>query len=135
MLRVGQVEERGMTMDATVEAAARNLAEALLQAEPVKAYKAADDALKADEAAMAGLERLQELQRALITKQRNGERITREELAQFRKLEREVMSHPKFQDREHAQRQALAFMAEVVGAVSEALGMDFGRLARRGGCC
>jgi cell fate (sporulation/competence/biofilm development) regulator YlbF (YheA/YmcA/DUF963 family) len=114
--------------------ATESLGVALRLAEPVVLYHLARETLEASPEATALLKCLSETQAAVRTRQTRGE-VTPEDMARLRALQRKVQSNPVIRQYAQTQQAALGYLREVNREISELLGMDFGALAKKPGCC
>jgi cell fate (sporulation/competence/biofilm development) regulator YlbF (YheA/YmcA/DUF963 family) len=120
------------TIPPDLQAAADQLGQSLLQAEPVAGYHQAEARLIADASASALLQELIDVQADL--RRRQGE-VTEEDIDRFRRLRRAVDADPTISAYVESQDAATAYLREVNQDLSQLLGLDFSALAKRGGCC
>lgn len=122
------------TLPPAVSDAVDALVAALRSSPPFVAYAEAEEALFADVAAATLLEQFTTAQRELRARQMDG-RLTQADLSMARELERQLEANVLAMDFVAAQQNALARLPEANGAISEAVGMNFAKLARRSSCC
>jgi cell fate (sporulation/competence/biofilm development) regulator YlbF (YheA/YmcA/DUF963 family) len=122
------------TLPAAVSDAVDALAAALHSSPPFAAYAAAEEALFAEPAAAALLERFLAAQRDLRARQIDGT-LTQADLSAARELEHQLEVSTPAMEFIAAQQNALARLPEVNQAISELLGVNFAQLARRSSCC
>lgn len=122
-----------MVLSPTMEAAAREFASTLRASPAIAAFWEAKEQLEGDEEAQQLLTDLQERQQALMLKQRNGSRVSEEEIAALRRLQTEAQQSPVITGYVRAQQGVQAFLPRVNMEISQLLGFDFGGLAGAGG--
>jgi cell fate (sporulation/competence/biofilm development) regulator YlbF (YheA/YmcA/DUF963 family) len=121
------------TTETLLPAVSDALAAALRASPPFVAFDAAEEALFADAAAAALLERFSATQRDLRARQMDGT-LSQADLSAARALERQMEASVPVMDFIAAQQNALARLPEVNQAISELLGVNFAQLARRSSC-
>lgn len=122
------------TLPPAVSDAVDALVAALRSSPPFVAYAEAEEALFADVAAATLLEEFTTAPRELRARQMDG-RLTQADLSTARELERQLEANVLAMDFVAAQQNALARLPQANGAISEAVGMNFAKLARRSSCC
>ncbi len=121
-------------MDATVEHAARDLADTLKAAEPVARLDRAHEALQARPHSQQALEQLQRQQRRLAAAQQRGEHPPEDAIARFQEAQQAAQADPAIRDYADAQQQVSVLMAALNEEISQAVGVDFGQLAGQDSC-
>lgn len=120
-------------LPADLFAATESLAETLLHAEPILAYRNARARYDADPSARKLLRELSQAQSELRRRQAENT-ITRELMERVQTLRREAKANHVVVDFAEAERAALAFLPGVNQEISALLGFDFATLAGRS-CC
>ncbi len=113
--------------------ATQSLAETLLRAEPIAAYRRAQARFEADSAARSLLERLSTAQ-ANIRAQQARNAVTQGDINTVRALQREVQSNRVIVDVFETQQAAVAYLREINLEISQLLGVDFGSLVGPASC-
>lgn len=113
--------------------ATHSLAAALVQAEPIAAYRAARQRLDADPAARGLLERVAAAQADLRVRQTRGT-LAEADLDQLRALQRQAQANEAIMNYIAAQQAAMAYLPDVSQEISQLLGVDFGALIGRSSC-
>ncbi len=121
-------------LDGNLRQATEALADSLMQAEPIAAYRQAEARLKADGQALNLLERLSADQAALRTLQARS-KVTQADVDQVRRLQTEVQANAVIMEYVQTQQAAVAYLRQVNGQIGELLGVDFASLLGRSGCC
>ena len=117
-----------------VRAATQALAASMSSAEPFVTYWQADRALNQDEGAQQLLEQLAAAQADLRRRQYdNG--LGEDDLRRLRSLQEAVQSSTSISEHTAAQQRVIGLVREVNQEISQLLGVDFGSLAKRSGCC
>ena len=122
-----------VTLPPELLAATESLADSLLRAGPIAAYRRAKARLDADPHAHALLERFSAAQADLRFKQSRGT-VTQADVDHLRALQREVQSNRAIMDYAETQQAAIAYLPEVNLEISQLLGVDFGSLAGPASC-
>ena len=123
-----------LTLSPEVRAATEALAVNLRQSESVVLYHLAHETLEADPQARALLERFSAAQADLRAKQSRGA-VTSADVEHLRALQREVQVNRTIMEYAETQQLAIAYLRETNQEISQLIGMDFGSLAKRPGCC
>jgi cell fate (sporulation/competence/biofilm development) regulator YlbF (YheA/YmcA/DUF963 family) len=114
--------------------AIETLAAALLNTEPLAAYRQAAAALEAEPDSMTLLNQFSAAQAEVRKRQGNGT-VTQFHLDRLRSLQRQVQANSAIMNYASAQQSALAYLPEVNLEISQLIGMDFAALAGPSGCC
>jgi cell fate (sporulation/competence/biofilm development) regulator YlbF (YheA/YmcA/DUF963 family) len=121
------------TLPAEVQEALEVLAENLVHAEPIVAYRRAQARLDASAEAHGLIERLSAAQAELRSRQgRNG--VDQADVDKVRALQREAQSNRIIMDYAETQQAAIAYLPEVNQEISALLGVDFAALAGPASC-
>ncbi|HEX7975422.1 MAG TPA: YlbF family regulator [Anaerolineales bacterium] len=121
------------TLPDEVLKAAEQLADAILQAEPVAAYQQARARLDGDAQARELLEHFIKTQSELRRRQsRNA--VTQSDVDDLRALQRQVQANRIIVDYAETQQAAIAFLPSVNQEISQLLGVDFASLAGPSSC-
>jgi cell fate (sporulation/competence/biofilm development) regulator YlbF (YheA/YmcA/DUF963 family) len=116
-----------------VKEALEVLAENLLHAEPIVAFRHAQARLDANAQARSLIERLSAAQADLRTRQaRNA--VTKADVDKLRALQREAQTNRIIMEYAEAQQAAIPYLPEVNQEISALLGVDFAALAGPGSC-
>lgn len=110
------------------------LAAALLNTEPLAAYRQASANLEADPDSTTLLSQFSAAQAEVRKCQGNGT-ITQFHLDRLRSLQRQVQANSTIMSYADAQQAALAYLPEVNLEISQLIGLDFASLAGPSGCC
>lgn len=121
-------------MTATLQTSATELAGLLEQEPAVQELRDARSALEGDQQARSLIEHFQRTHTDLAGRQRNGEALTDEQVAGFHDLQARVQRHPTVQRVADAEQEATAMLTAVATTIDEHSGVNFTRLAARGGC-
>jgi len=121
------------TIPSELLGATHTLATALVQAEPIAAYREARARLDADPVARGLLERVSTAQADLRVRQARGT-LTEVHLNQLRALQRQAQLNHVIMDYIAAQQAAMAYLPDVSMEISRLLGVDFGALIGRSSC-
>lgn len=116
-----------------LQAVTDRLAEALVQAPPIAAYRHAKACFDADPQAYALLERFSAARSELRAREASNT-LTQADIDQARALEQQVRSNPTLMDYFVAQQMAIAYLKEVNQEISQWLGMNFGAMAASKRC-
>lgn len=122
------------TLPPTLVEAIETLAAALLNAEPLVAYRQAVAALEADPDSTTLLNQFSAAQNEVRKCQGNGT-ITQFHLDRLRSLQRQVQANSTIMSYADAQQVALAYLPKVNLEISQLIGLDFVSLAGPSGCC
>lgn len=122
-----------VTLPPELLAAAESLADGLLRAGPVAAYRQAKARLDANPDARALLERFSAAQADLRFRQSRGT-VTHADVDHLRALQREVQLNRAIVDYAETQQAAIAYLPEVNLEISQLLGVDFASLAGPASC-
>ena len=114
--------------------AAIHLGQNLVSAEPYVRYQQAEQALKADAAALGLLNNLSQAQ-ARIRKAQAGGTVTPEDLQTLGDLQTQVQAHPIITEYMTRQQELTAFLQGINAEISQLLGINFALIARRSSCC
>ncbi|MDR3573660.1 MAG: YlbF family regulator [Anaerolineaceae bacterium] len=114
--------------------ATTTLAENLLQSEPFLQYHSSYKKLEEDSKASLLLQNLSKTQAELRRKQSQS-KISEEELNHLRVLQQQAQSNKVILEYAEAQQAAIEYLKEINQEISNLIGIDFGSLARRSGCC
>ncbi len=127
------MDTKSVILPANIAIATGQLAAAILNAQPIAAYRQAKARLDADPEARELLERFAEAQADLRVRQsRNA--VTQAEVAQLRALQRQVQSNRRIMDYAETQQMAIAYLPGVNQEISQLLGVDFASLAGPASC-
>ncbi|TVP71151.1 MAG: YlbF family regulator [Nitriliruptor sp.] len=118
----------------TLETSADHLALQLAYEPAVIELREARAALDSDTEARSLVERYQQTHLELATKQRAGDVLTDEQISVFQGLQASIQSHPTIRRLVEAEQDATAMLTAVAAEIDEHAGIDFTRLAARGGC-
>lgn len=113
--------------------ATEKLAEILIHAEPIAAYKRAKARLDSDKEANALFELLSNAQAELRTRQMSGS-VIQKDIDALRALQGEVQSNRVIRNYAKTQQAAIAFLPQVNQEISQLLGLDFASLALPANC-
>jgi cell fate (sporulation/competence/biofilm development) regulator YlbF (YheA/YmcA/DUF963 family) len=116
-----------------VATATDDLITALLQAEPITAYRQAKAAMDADEATQTLLKHYAEVQSEFRQQQANGT-LTQDRINQTRQLQQQVQADPQVAAFVVAQFPARALLDELTEELSSSLEFDFSSLANVSSC-
>lgn len=114
-------------------AAAEELSEYLLAAEPFIVYKRAQNHFSADLQAQRLLEQLSSLQSSLRSAQSNRN-VSETDIQQLRGLQNDVRQNATIMEYAQAQQNAINYLREINQEISQLLGLDFAALARQTTC-
>jgi cell fate (sporulation/competence/biofilm development) regulator YlbF (YheA/YmcA/DUF963 family) len=114
--------------------ATTTLAENLLQSEPFLRYNKSYKKLEEDTQASLLLQNLSQTQAELRRKQSQS-KISEEEVNALRELQQQAQSNKVIVEYAEAQQAAIESLREINQEISNLIGVDFGSLARRSGCC
>jgi cell fate (sporulation/competence/biofilm development) regulator YlbF (YheA/YmcA/DUF963 family) len=114
--------------------ATTTLAENLLQSEPFLRYNLSYKKLEEDSQASLLLQNLSQTQAELRRKQSQS-KISEEEVNALRALQQQAQSNKIIVEYAEAQQTAIESLREINQEISNLIGVDFGSLARRSGCC
>jgi cell fate (sporulation/competence/biofilm development) regulator YlbF (YheA/YmcA/DUF963 family) len=114
--------------------ATTTLAENLLQSEPFLRYNLSYKKLEEDSQASLLLQNLSQTQAELRRKQSQS-KISEEEVNALRELQQQAQSNKIIVEYAEAQQAAIESLREINQEISNLIGVDFGSLARRSGCC
>jgi len=117
-----------------VQAATQSLAASMSSAEPFVGYWRAERTLNEDRPAQQLLHDLAAAQ-AEVRRRQYDNRLSEEELRHLRSLQEAVQSSSSISEHTAAQQRVIALVREVNQEISQLLGIDFGSLAKRAGCC
>lgn len=120
-------------ISADLQEATQALIEKLLASEPFLAYREARSRFNEDPGAPGLLERLSHAQAALRQKQGSGG-ATQTEIDGLRGLQAQVQRNSSIMAYAQAQQDAVKFLREVNGEISQLLGVDFAELANHHVC-
>ena len=121
------------TLSQPVATATDDLISALLQAEPIAAYRQAKAAMDADETTQALLKHYAEGQSEFRQQQANGT-LTQDRINQTRQTQQQVQTDPHVAAFVVAQFPARALLDELTEELSSSLGFDFSSLATVSSC-
>ncbi|MCC7208360.1 MAG: YlbF family regulator [Anaerolineae bacterium] len=127
------VEKNAVTIPPDLLVAAEQLAEVLLDTEPIADYHRATAEFEADAQARQLLDQLGAAQVDLRTRQRDGG-VTRADLDHLRDLQRQAASNPTITRFVQTQQMANEYLQGVNLEISEVIGVDFGAWARPSRC-
>lgn len=131
---VGRMEKETVVPNMLL-AATSQLAENLVQSEPLLRFQESTRKLQSDKEASAMLTEFSILQQKLRIQQRSTQ-ISEEDIKRVRELQNAISTNETIQEKELAEEYATAFLREVNQEISNMLGVDFASLARRSsGCC
>ncbi|ELZ40395.1 halo-CC-star protein HcsL [Halorubrum tebenquichense] len=122
-------EAAGASAEENVEAALREFLDALGESETYRRFVAADEALQADDDAMALLREYRRKQRQL---QRGG--FDESVMAELKRLQTEMSNDETIQRQQAAQAELVDLLQRTNDVISEAIGEEFAR-STGGGCC
>jgi len=114
--------------------AANHLGQNLVSAEPYVRYQLADQALKADAAALGLLNNFTETQ-ARFRKAQSGGTITPDDLQALGDLQMQVQANPIITEYTNCTQDLTLFLQEINAEISQLLGINFALIARRSSCC
>lgn len=114
-------------------AAARRLAEVLLHAEPIVAFRQAKADFEAAPFAQRLLDQLASAQAEIRSHQKSGS-VTQLEIDQLRVLQRQAGLNPVIARYLETQQRAHAYLLTINQEISQLVGLDFGAMARQT-CC
>ncbi|MEX2550937.1 MAG: YlbF family regulator [Nitriliruptoraceae bacterium] len=121
-------------MPATLETSADHLATQLAHEPAVGELRDARATLEGDVEARSLVERYQRTHRELATRQSTGDMLTDEQITAFQDLQATVQRHPTIRRVVDAEQEATAMLTAVASVIDEHSGINFARLAARGGC-
>ena len=110
------------------------LAENLLASEPFVYYDECGERLMRDATAQSLWQRLRQMEGHLRATQANGQ-ASADDISAYRQTYAAAKANPVIAEFWQAQASLQASLQAVNREISAALGVDFGRLARRSGCC
>ena len=128
---MGGTEKQPLPLD--LMSAAAVLAENLSRSQPLVTFYQCQARLGADHEARALLERYTDAQTAWRRQQAQGG--TQLAAEQMRTLQQAIRANTVIGEYGRAQQAAAAYLREINGEISQLLGVDFGGLTRRAGCC
>lgn len=114
--------------------AAIHLGQNLISSEPYIRYQQAEQALKADAAALGLMNNLSQAQ-ARIRNAQFGGTITPEDLQALGDLQTQVQANPIITDYTVRQQELTTFLQGINADISQLLGINFALIARRSSCC
>lgn len=114
--------------------AIETLAAALLNTEPLAAYRQATAVLGSDPDSTTLLNQFSAAQAEVRKHQGNGT-LTQFHIDRLRSLQRQVQTNSTIVSYASAQQSALAYLPEVNVEISQLIGLDFASLAGPSGCC
>lgn len=114
--------------------AAIHLGQNLVSSEPYVRYQQAEQALKADAAALGLLNNLSQAQ-AHIRKSQSGGTIVPEDLQALGDLQTQVQANPIITEYTNCTQELTVFLQEINAEISQLLGINFALIARRSSCC
>jgi cell fate (sporulation/competence/biofilm development) regulator YlbF (YheA/YmcA/DUF963 family) len=117
-----------------VRAATQALAASMSSAEQFVSYWQAERTLNQDRPARQLLHDLAAAQAELRRRQYDNS-LSQEDLQRLRSLQEAVQSTGSISEHTAAQQRVIALVREVNQEISQLLGIDFGSLAKRSGCC
>lgn len=127
------MNKKVVTLPENIKTATEKLAEAILLAEPVAAYRQAKARLDADPEARELMKRFGKAQADLrMSQSRNA--VTQADVDQLRALQRQLQSNKKIMDNAATLQMAIAYLPNVNQEISQMLGVDFASLAGPGSC-
>lgn len=106
----------------------------LIAAEPYVRYQQAEQALKADAAALILLNNLSQAQ-ARIRKAQSGGTIAPEDLQTLGDLQTQVQANPIITEYTNCKQELTVFLQGINAEISQLLGINFALIARRSSCC
>ncbi len=122
-----------ITLTSHLQEATENLAQNLLHAEPVVAFRQAKDRLDADSKANGLLAELTAAQVELRALQAEN-KVTQADVERVRSLQRAAQADTTIMAFAQAQKAAMDYLTEINQEISRMLGFDFAALASPG-CC
>jgi cell fate (sporulation/competence/biofilm development) regulator YlbF (YheA/YmcA/DUF963 family) len=126
-------ETNTLTLTRDLQEATDNLAENLLRAEPILAFRRAKSRLDTDGEASGLLGRLSAAQTGLRALQARND-VSQADLERVRSLQRAVQADTTIMGFAEAQKTATDYLTEINQEISRMLGFDFAALASPG-CC
>lgn len=117
-----------------IEEAAANFAASVRQVAAVAAYMEAEEAFQTDEELRAQRERFNDLGQRFQSARANG-MLTDALVAEVRREQARLQSHPLVVEYGKRRQEALAFLQATNARMSEILGVDFAAIARPPSTC
>ena len=114
--------------------ATQTLAETLAASEPILRYQQAKKILDGDLTAQDLLQKLSVAQADLRDRQLRSE-VAQADIDQLRTLQGEAQANPIILEFAQSQQTAVAYLREINQEISQLIGLDFAKLARRSSCC
>ena len=121
-------------MDERLQRAAKRLGQALRASAPVRAHLDANATLEADADATSLLDAIVERQAELRVKQTDGG-LTQADIDGLREFQSRVQAQPSIAAYMQTSQDVRALLSQVDQEITQVLGVDFARLARKSGCC
>ncbi len=121
-------------MDERLQQATRRLGQALQASAPVRAHHDANAALEADANATSLLDAIVERQAELRVKQNDGG-LTQTDIDGLREFQSRVQAQPSIVAYIQTSQDVRTLLSQVNQEITQVLGVDFARLARKSGCC
>lgn len=118
----------------TLTTSADHLAAQLADEPAVAELRDARAILDDDVEARSLIERFQRTHRELATRQNAGDVLTDEQITAFQDLQAQVQRHPTIRRVADAEQETTAMLTAVASVIDEHSGINFTRLAARGGC-
>jgi cell fate (sporulation/competence/biofilm development) regulator YlbF (YheA/YmcA/DUF963 family) len=110
------------------------LAENLLASQPLILAQQASNALESDTEAGELWQKLMRIETRLRQKQSSGN-LTASDMSEYRTLQSAARENEQITAFLQSQQAVQAYVQETNQEISQKLGVDFGRLAQRSGCC
>ena len=114
--------------------ATQTLAETLAASEPILRYQQAKKILDGDLTAQDLLQKLSVAQADLRDRQLRSE-VAQADIDQLHTLQSEAQANPIILEFAQSQQTAVAYLREINQEISQLIGLDFAKLARRSSCC
>ncbi len=120
--------------DERLQQAAKRLGQALRASAPMRAYLDANATLEADADATSLLDAIVERQAELRIKQNDGG-LSQADIDGLREFQTRVQAQPSIVAYIQTSQDVRPLLSQVNQEITQVLGVDFARLARKSGCC
>ena len=121
------------TLSPELQEATQSLIENLLASEAFTHYQETRKLINEDEEARTLMERLSNAQSTVRQQQVNGN-VGQAEVDSLRLIQQRVLRNPTILDYAQAQQEAVEFLREINGEISQLLGIDFASFANHATC-
>jgi cell fate (sporulation/competence/biofilm development) regulator YlbF (YheA/YmcA/DUF963 family) len=122
-----------MTLSPALQEATQSFLENLLASEAFMHYQEARKLMSEDAEARTLMERLSNAQ-ATVRQQQVSGNVGQAEVNSLRLIQRTALSNPVILDYAQAQQEAVEFLREINGEISQLLGIDFASFANHATC-